>query len=156
MHRGHCSWLSSSHLGEGSSRLSEILQPERGAGRGYFDILLFLYFWMVGTCLIKIVILKAWGEWLCMNDMVHGLKMVDLVWSWYVILYGMVGWQSGMVLIWNTILYSWFGKEELVRIQHWIWMRMGYKGCHEIMYMINITNWLSMIGLWPMRNSMSL
>jgi len=46
---------------------------------------LFLCSWMVGTYLNLIVMLKAWDKWLCMSDVVHGLWMMDLVWSWHVI-----------------------------------------------------------------------
>jgi len=38
----------------------------------------------------------------------------------------MVGNLSGMVLLWHTILHSWFGKDKLAWIQNWIWMRIGY------------------------------
>jgi len=46
-----------------------------------------------------------------MNDMVHGLEMIGLVWSWHVILNGMVGYWIGMMSVWNTFLYSWIGKD---------------------------------------------
>jgi len=59
----------------------------------------------------------------------------------------MVGYESGMVLIWDIILYSWFGNDALVWISHVMRMRMDCKGWHEIYTcMINITC-LIMIGL---------
>jgi len=42
----------------------------------------------------------------------------------------MVGIKVAMVLVWDEILYSWIGKNEVVWIQHGMWMRMGYRGWH--------------------------
>ena len=129
---------------------------------------------MVDNCLIWIVILKAWEEWLCMNGMVYGLYMIGVVWSWHVILYGIVGYQRGIVSVRNTLLYSWSGKDELEWIQYGIWMRIDYKGWHEIymhekyylfdwiwlvcgQYVISwASRWDPMVVLqWSERNSMT-
>jgi len=42
----------------------------------------------------------------------------------------MVGIKVAMVLVWDEILYSSIGKNEMVWIQHGMWMRMGYRGWH--------------------------
>jgi len=46
-------------LGERPSRLSETLQPERGAGRGSVIVWLFLEYEMVYACLDWIIVLNA-------------------------------------------------------------------------------------------------
>jgi len=93
----------------------------------------------------------------------HELSMrwlvIKVTWYWYEI----------------QILYSWFGKDEFVWIQHWIWMRIGYKDWHEIYvhdkyYLIDwvwlvsgkyvilwVSRWDLMVVLkWSWRNSMTL
>jgi len=45
----------------------------------------------------------------------------------------MVGNQSGMVLAWDKIMYSWVGKNEIVWTQHGMWMRMDHRGWYGIL-----------------------
>jgi len=54
----------------------------------------------------------------------------------------MVGNQSGMVLAWDKIMYSWVGKNEIVWTQHGMWMRMDHRGWYGILNAMNNIVWL--------------
>jgi len=105
------------------------LSEELGEGAWLFVASLFLDSWhlLEFNCYVKSMgwmIMHEWyGSWI-MNDRFSIILACDLN--------GMVGYQSGMVSVWNTLLYSWIRKDKLEWIQRGIWMKIDYRGWHEI------------------------
>jgi len=94
-----------------------------------------------------------------MNDFAWVMWFMNCEW-WIGCYFGMWfewdGWyESGMVAIWNTILYSWCGKDELAWIQH---LDMNEDGLQRWAW--DLYAWwvflycLIMIGRWSVHNSL--
>jgi len=64
----------------------------------------------------------------------------------------MVGIKVEMVLVWDETLYSRIGKNEMVWIQHGIWMRTGYRGWHGVLNAwLILFGCLNIFGMWSVR-----
>jgi len=54
--------------------------------------------------------IKACSDWLCMSDVVHGLWMMGLVWSWHVIqMRWLISKWHGIDMKYNSIFMVWEG-----------------------------------------------
>ena len=122
-----CSWASE-HLAQATtSRLSETLQPERGAGR---DSVMFDRFpWprMVNACLDLSIVLKLWDKWVCMSGVIHDLWIMGLAWALHgILLKWLVLKWHGKVMSWNSIFMDgvwWVGM-----CLTWNMKGIGFKG----------------------------